>query len=360
MKATINPDALLRELKKISAVIKKNTVLPILDSVLFKFDKNKLTVMGTDLETTYISEIECNCKTPFSFPFVFADILDVCSKTASPIELNVDGKKILVKTGISKFNFTASGEATDFPVIPEEDFTIELDVEGEFFYNLTKANDFHSKDYLKVNINMSAIDILKTKVSLVGTDANYLFKKDIKQKNKTEIKVMVCDSFVQSCKLFQATKISIGEKFIKAECGSEIVISRLAENRFCDYSVIIPTDITYNATIDKEELKSVLGRANITANQTSKQCALSFTKGKIKLVSQDIDFGKESESEIEVDHSVEIDAICLNSGQLSTILNHIETDTIDFAFSSPTKTIYLKPTGDDSVLCLLQPLFLNN
>lgn len=360
MKATVNADVLLKELKKLSPVIKKNMVLPILDSVLLKFNKNKLTIVGTDLETTFVSEIDCTSSAVFSFPIVYTDILGVCSNATAPIELDVDGTKISVTCGKSKFNFTAAGDATEFPVIPEDEFTVELDVDGEFFYNLSNANDFKSKEFTKVNLNMAAIDISKAQINLVGSDANFLFKKEIKQKNKKEFVVMVCDTFIQSCSEFQKSKISIGEKFIKAECCSEIVISRLSENKFCNYGVIIPTEIIYNVTLDKNELKSALHSANITANQISKQCALSFSKGKIKLVSQDIDFGKESESEIEVDHSVEIDTICLNSGQLSTILNHIETDTIDFAFSSPTKTIYLKPTGDDSVLCLLQPLFLNN
>lgn len=360
MKATVNSDVLLKELKKLSPVIKKNMVLPILDSILFKFNKNKLSIMGTDLETTYVSQIDCTCKGVFSFPILYTDILGVCSNATAPVELDVDGLKVSVTCGKSKFNFTASGDATEFPNIPEEDFTIELDVDGDFFFNLSNANDFKSKEFTKVNLNMAAIDISKTKICLVGSDANYLFKKELKNKSKNEVVVMVCDEFIQACSSFQDAKISIGEKFIKAECDNETVISRLSENKFCNYSVIIPTEIIYNATIGKNELKSALRSATITANPISKQCVLNFSDGKIKLVSQDIDYGKESESEIEVTHSVEIDAICVNSGQLSAILNHIETDTIDFAFSDAKKTIYLKPTGDETVLCLLQPLYLNN
>ena len=58
MKAVINSTLLSKELKKLSLVIKKNTVIPILSTVKFSFEKNKLTLTATDLETTYISEIE--------------------------------------------------------------------------------------------------------------------------------------------------------------------------------------------------------------------------------------------------------------------------------------------------------------
>lgn len=360
MKATISPDVLLKELKSISAVIKKNTVLPILDCVLFRFDKNKLKITGTDLETTYISTIECECKNKFAFPMSFNSILDVCSNVVTPIEIELTETAILIKSGKSKFSFSLSGKLEDFQIIQDEDFKVELEVDGDFFFNLYNANAFRSKEELKVNLNMAAIDIQKSVISLIGTDANYLYKKDLNSKSKYELIVMVCDSFIQSCKSFQESKISIGEKFIKAEYKDEIVISRLSENKFANYKSILPTENIFNLTIDKNELKSALRSVNVGADVTTRQCVFNFTDKGINLVSQDIDFGKDAEYNIEIEHNIEIDKICVNSNQLSLLLSHIEGDSVDFAFSAPNKTIFLKPTYDDTLLCLLQPLFLNN
>jgi DNA polymerase III sliding clamp (beta) subunit (PCNA family) len=51
MKFIVNSSALLKQLQQIHGVINANTVLPILEDFLFEIDRNKLTVVATDLET---------------------------------------------------------------------------------------------------------------------------------------------------------------------------------------------------------------------------------------------------------------------------------------------------------------------
>jgi DNA polymerase III subunit beta len=51
MKFIVSSSALLKQLQQISGVINANTVLPILEDFLFEVEKNKLTVVATDLET---------------------------------------------------------------------------------------------------------------------------------------------------------------------------------------------------------------------------------------------------------------------------------------------------------------------
>jgi len=49
MKFIANSSVLLKQLQHISGVINTNTVLPILEDFLFEVEKNKLTVVATDL-----------------------------------------------------------------------------------------------------------------------------------------------------------------------------------------------------------------------------------------------------------------------------------------------------------------------
>ena len=51
MKFIVSSSALLKQLQQINGVINANTVLPILEDFLFEINKNKLTVVATDLET---------------------------------------------------------------------------------------------------------------------------------------------------------------------------------------------------------------------------------------------------------------------------------------------------------------------
>ena len=51
MKFIVSSSALLKQLQQISGVINANTVLPILEDFSFEIEKDKLTVVATDLET---------------------------------------------------------------------------------------------------------------------------------------------------------------------------------------------------------------------------------------------------------------------------------------------------------------------
>ncbi|MEO6820023.1 MAG: DNA polymerase III subunit beta, partial [Ginsengibacter sp.] len=51
MKFIVSSTQLLKHLQLISGVINSNTVLPILEDFLFEIEKNKLTIIATDLET---------------------------------------------------------------------------------------------------------------------------------------------------------------------------------------------------------------------------------------------------------------------------------------------------------------------
>ena len=62
MKFIVSSSALLKQLQHISGVINANTVLPILEDFLFEVEKNKLSVVATDLETVMRIQMDIEAK----------------------------------------------------------------------------------------------------------------------------------------------------------------------------------------------------------------------------------------------------------------------------------------------------------
>ena len=62
MKFIVSSSSLLKQLQQISGVINANTVLPILEDFLFDVNKNKLTVVATDLETVMKVQVDIEAK----------------------------------------------------------------------------------------------------------------------------------------------------------------------------------------------------------------------------------------------------------------------------------------------------------
>ncbi len=363
MKAVINQSLLLKELKKMSLAIKRNPVIPILSAVKFEFGKKSVRIIATDLETTYISNVGCDCKTEFNLAIEYADIVDVCSKANAPLNIELKEKEsiVVIKSDKAIWKLAIHDETT-FPSVPDDTYELELNVDGDFFYHLSNANTFRSKELLKVSINMACIDVTKNTISLVGTDGFVLYKKTIQQKNKKDLKVMVCDNFVQLSKSFQESVISVGEKFIKVETDNQIIISRLSENKFPDYNVVLPIDAEYNFTANRDELKMGLSCVNVSANKKAPTCIFKFNKGydTLNLYSQDVDLNKDAEIDISVSHSIDFEAIRLNISFTEHILSMMPTETVQMSFTAPHKAVLIKPETEDGLLCLLMPLMLTD
>ena len=62
MKFIVSSSALLKQLQQINGVINANTVLPILEDFLFEIEKNRLTVVATDLETVMKIHMDIEAK----------------------------------------------------------------------------------------------------------------------------------------------------------------------------------------------------------------------------------------------------------------------------------------------------------
>lgn len=360
MKAIINANELETELKIIQTVIKKNVIIPIMAAVKMDFGKNKLTVTGTDSETTAIFTLDCECKTPFTIVIGFEDILKVCSRLSEPISIQEKGNEILISGDNSNFKFTKFGEVEHFPAIPDEELTLWVDVDSDFFYALSAASSCKHKDELKENMNKPCIDFKKKGLTVVGTDANFLYLKDLPYKPTEQARLMIPETFVQLTKNFQDATIYANEKTIRAEYGNKIIISRLSEAKFVTYEMILPKDAVYNLRVNKFDFKKALQVVGVAANATTNMCVLNFKTGELVITSQDIDFGKEANTKLKVEHSVELENICINGGFMLHLLNLIDTDEVEMALTTEEKTMYLKPVGDDTVLSLLQPLMIIN
>lgn len=358
MKAIINPAALAKVLKKASPAIKKNSVLPILSCVKLQFEKTKLTVYATDLETSIVSTLDCEGKDTFDVVIEYASIADICSKISEPILIEEKDEKILITGDESKFKFSKV-EGEHFPKIEAKDFLFDIDVDSDFFWALSCANTCKSLEDTRVGLNAPCVHIKKDSVSLVGTDALVLYKKTLKIKTGKEIQMMVPEQFVQMTKAFSEGKISVSEKFIKVQSGETTIISLLLEGKYCLYETILPKEIEFNFTINRNELIKSLQITGVAANTSTHLSRINFNGGDIKIVTQDIDYGREAEIKVKSIHSVEIERIGVNGSQMLKLLGLMDSEEVEMSFTDERKTIFLRPAGEPNVLCLVQPLMLD-
>lgn len=358
MKAIVNTILVLKELKKFSNIINKNTILPILENIHLEFRKDSLIMTATDLETTLVSNVKCDCNNPFTTLLNFGDLVKIFNSIPDqPITIEKKGKVVTLLADDSKFRLPEGGDLDTFPKIPDDNYLFSMEVGEDFISGIYNANACKNKNNLIVNQNTACLDFKKDVLCIVGTDASLLFKKDLAIKTKLPKKTLTPEKFVQNIKGYDQGSLSIGEKFAKFEHNGTSIISRLQDNDYVSYEVILPKDPIYNLTVNRTDFIHAINRALATANSIN-ILAIGFGNNELKITSEDVDFEKSGEVRVRAIHTAEIDSIGVNGGQLLHLLGLIDSEEVQFAIRGKQKTIYLKPVGDETVLCLLQPLMI--
>ena len=124
MKFIVSSSALLKQLQQINGVINANTVLPILEDFLFEIEKNKLTVVATDLETVMKIHMDIEAKDSGKVCIPAKILMDSLKNLADqPLTFNID-KNFGVEITSDNGKYKVMGENPDnFPKEPAADDT---------------------------------------------------------------------------------------------------------------------------------------------------------------------------------------------------------------------------------------------
>ena len=99
MKFIVSSSSLLKQLQHIAGVINANTVLPILEDFLFEVEKNKLTVVATDLETVMRVQLDIEAKDSGKVCIPAKILIDSLKNLADqPLTFNIDKNFAINKT----------------------------------------------------------------------------------------------------------------------------------------------------------------------------------------------------------------------------------------------------------------------
>ena len=129
MKFIANSSVLLKQLQHISGVINTNTVLPILEDFLFEVEKNKLTVVATDLETVMRVQLDIEAKDTGKVCIPARILMDSLKNIGDqPLTFNID-KNFAIEITSDNGKYKVMGENPDnFPKEPSADDTTSFEM----------------------------------------------------------------------------------------------------------------------------------------------------------------------------------------------------------------------------------------
>jgi DNA polymerase III subunit beta len=370
MKFIVSSSALLKQLQQISGVINTNTVLPILEDFLFEVEKNKLTVVATDLETVMKVHLDIEAKDSGKVCIPAKILIDSLKNIPDqPLTFNID-KNFSVELTSDNGKYKVMGENPDnFPKEPVADDTTSFTTTSSALVTgINKTLFAVSSDDLRPAMTGVYFEMDKKGLQFVATDAHRLVRY-----KRTDVSCPKTDSLIVPKKPLNLLKsalplnedeitINYNSNHLFVIHGTTSMSCRLIDARFPDYKVVIPVDNPYKLVVSRTDFQGALRRVSIFSNKSTNQVVLNIQGSELQLAAQDVDFSFEGNERMKCQYDGEDLAIAFNAKFLIEMLSATDAEEIKIELSTPTKAGIIKPIEQDEneeLLMLVMPLMLN-
>lgn len=370
MKFIASSTALLKHLQNISGVINANTVLPILEDFLFEIDKNKLTIVATDLETVMRTEMTVEAKETGRVCIPAKILIDSLKNIPDqPLTFTID-KNFGVEITSDNGKYKVMGENPDnFPKEPVADDTTSFTMTSSALVTAINKTLFAtSSDDLRPAMTGVFFEFDDKGIQFVATDAHRLVRY-----KRNDVSSPGTDSFIVPRKPLNLLKsvlpdneeeitLNYNNNHFFVQHGESKMSCRLIDARFPDYRVVIPTENPYRLVVNRLDFLGALRRVSVFSNKSTYQVALNITGSELQLTSQDVDFSFEGNERMKCQYNGEDLLIAFNAKFLIEMLNSTNSEEVYIELSTPSKAGLIKPQEQEEseeLLMLVMPLMIN-
>ncbi len=371
MKFSIQRESFLEGIQKTLSIVEKKTTMPILNNVLIRAEKNKITIVATDREIGLVADYE-------------AEILDKGDVTVSARKLyemirEIEGDTVQFEANENhRVTLTSQKIIYKIPGLPADDFPSVTDdrselnfykIKGQLIERLIRKTSFAmSADEMRKNLNGVFFETIddggKNKLRMIATDGHRLAMANvdtegtpflqmekgviIPRKGLGEIRRLIEDAPEE---IF----LGVRQGMCIIRTDSTMLRVSLVDADYPDYKRVIPTEKGVLVQFDKDAILHALRRMSVISSERYSGVIIKLEKGRMVLESANPDVG-EAKDEIEVDYHDKEFSVGYNVKYLIDAIEVIDEKTLIFEIGAGMKPGVIRPAEKDDYLCIVMPL----
>lgn len=370
MKFIVNTNQLLNKLQSVSGTIVSKPIIPILDHFLFDITDKKLTITGTDLETTMSTTMEVQSDEDIRIAVPSKMCIDTLKELPNqPVTFTIstDKNTIELKSEFGRYKLVGQN-ADDFPKIPESNAENSFSISSGVLSSSIAQTIFSSgNDELRLSLTGVYVQLFKDNAVFVATDANRLVKVE-----RTDVQPGLETNFILPKKALNllksnlpqdesATQVDFNDSNAFFTFGDVSLICRLIDERYPDYQAVIPEENPNRLTINRTEFLNSIKRSSIYGNKTTNQVNVKITGSELTIHAEDIDLSNEAVERLGCDYTGQDMEIGFNARLLIEMLQNLSTSDIIIELSSPSRAGIILPSENvenENLLMLLMPMMI--
>ena len=343
----------------------------ILSSILIKASAESVILQATDIKTSVICRAAgVSVLEPGEAVFPIKMVSDLFKKApGEEFTLDVDGGKVVLKAGRSKYNFSTY-PVSEFPALPSSD---EADLfcsipAGELAKVLDEGTLAASAgEEFPLYLSSANLQIISSRLNVVSTDTRRLALSaaPVAGGREGESALLPMKGIKELQRILGSltpeTEVKVlfdGAQFYFKTDTLEFTVRRV-ESKFPPYEKILPKHSTLDVLTDRGELISALERVDVIVRDFNRMVVLDMApESPFVLRGKAPDFGQAKE-EIEAETTGEKLRIAVNSKFFLEALKVLRDPQVKLSFNGQSGHMSVRRGDGDDFLCLIAPINLS-
>ncbi len=366
MKLSASREELLKPLQAVIGVVERKQTMPILANVLLVAKDSQLTITATDLEVELVAQGDLEqLEVPGEITVPGRKLFDICKAlpSQSEVTLTVDGDRLIIQSGRSKFVLSTLS-AADFPVIEELEGSQSMRVaQSDLHHLLEKTHFCMAQQDVRYYLNGLLIETDGAVLRGVATDGHRLAlcEIDLEGEDPGKQQVIVPRKGVLELQRLLGeegdVEVAIGTNHIRVDLDDIRFTSKLIDGRFPDYGRVVPQLTDTPIMGNREMIRQALQRAAILSNEKYRGVRLEFLSGQVKIEANNPD-QETAQDEVEVDYTGAEMEIGFNVNYLMDALGAVDSEQVEVSLSDPNSSCLIRAPGVDSTKYVVMPMRL--
>ncbi|MFW6147855.1 MAG: DNA polymerase III subunit beta [Thermodesulfobacteriota bacterium] len=373
MEIKIDRETLFKAISRVQGVLEKRSHMPILSTVLVTTKDDSIELSATDLEIGFQNSYPAEIIQPGSITVSGKKLLDITRETNSPKIYISEQENNWVYISDSHAHYHLSCLPPDeFPVLTEPQGTVMIEINGTVLEEMIRKT-IYAVTLEEAGFKLSGVFMEKVNkdeeefLRLTATDGHRLSLVDKKVPDVGNIEIGT-GVMIPKKGMVELNKLSLEQEFLSiglkqnnlvAKKGKTLVIIRLLETKFPDYTNVIPVidEKDFFIEINKQALLDAMKRMMIIRSDQYQGVKLTLGGDYLEMGSVNPELGN-VEERIEVKYSGQPMEVGFNPKYFIEPLQSMDSDTIHLTVKDETGPCLITGDQDEGFLGLIMPMRL--
>jgi len=370
MEFAIAKDNFLKALQRVQGIVENRKTMPILSNVLIDARPERIDIIATDLEVGMKSSYPANVVKEGKITVSAKKLYEIIKELPeSEIRFSTrENDWVDLRCGKAHFNLVGLSPE-EFPFFPAVNDSTFLKLDGSLLREMVEMTSFAiCHDETKYNLNGIFIKAVEqdngTLLRMVATDGHRLSmaEREIPAVSSSDLKNGVIFPKKGIFELKKLTDDDDGEIMLSFLDNSSVlkkndtlVLMRLVDGYFPDYTRVLPADNDKSVTINRENFFHSLRRMAILSSEKFKGIMMELKSGVMEISASNPELGDARET-LEVDYAGPDLSIRFNARYLIDVLSVIGEELVNLELKDELSPAVLKPHQGKGFLSVIMPM----